>query len=205
MSNDVLHEPSTDVPDSGDGPLRHFRIGRRLVLQSLATGAGVAAFASTASAASAHAHHAAAAATTPAAAASTEASALVFLDQHAFDTLAVLGDQIVPGSRAAKVPEFLDRLLAVESLETQKRFTQALGAFEQQARAAHAKPWKSLTAQQATALLTQISTQPDNEPARRAFENLKRSVVDAYYTSEAGLKDLGWDGSVTFAPPTVCA
>ena len=204
MSNDVRDESSTGVPDSGDGPLRHFRLGRRLVLQSLATGAGVAAFASTASAASAHAHHAAAAAT-PAVPASTEDSSRVFLDAHAFETLAVLGEQIVPGSRAAQVPEFLDRLLAVESLETQKRFTQTLGAFEQQARDAHAKPWKSLTAEQATTLLTTLSTLPETEPARRAFENLKRSVVDAYYTTEAGMKDLGWDGSVTFAPPTVCA
>ena len=204
MSDDVLHESSTGVPDSGGGPLRNFRIGRRTVLQSLATGAGVAAFASTASAASAHAHHAAAAAT-PAAAASSGASPLVFLDPHAFDTLATLSEQIVPGSRAAQVPEFLDRLLAVESLETRKRFTQALGAFEQRARESHAKPWKSLTAEQATALLTTISTLPNSEPARRAFENLKHSIVDAYYTSEAGMKDLGWDGSVTFAPPVVCA
>src|SRR5687768_5601109 len=105
--------------DSG-GPLRHFRIGRRTVLQSLATGVGAVAFASSASAASSHAHHAGAAA----AAAPTEVpnKGLQFLDPHAFDTLAALGEQIVPGSRAAQVPEFLDRLLDVESTDTQKRF-----------------------------------------------------------------------------------
>ena len=92
----------------------------------------------------------------------------LFLDKHAFDTLAILGEQIVPGSRAAKVPEFLDRLLAVESTDTQKRFIQAIGAFERQAREAHGKPWKSLTAAEATALLTKMSEAPgsDGDAAR---------------------------------------
>ena len=151
-------------------PLRHFRIGRRAVLQSLATGVGAVAFAS--QAAAAHPHHAAAAATVPANAAATGATSRVFLDEHAFDTLAALGEQIIPGSRAAQVPEFLDRLLAVESLDTQKEFAQALGAFEKAAREAHGKPWKSLTAEQATALLTKISSQPDSDPSRSAFEAL---------------------------------
>ena len=102
--------------DSGEGPLRHFRIGRRHVLQSLATGVAMG-FASRAPAA--HVHQAAAVAADSAA---TTDSGLLFLDPHSFETLAVLGEQIVPGSRAVKVPEFLDRLLAVESTDTQKRF-----------------------------------------------------------------------------------
>ena len=58
---------------------------------------------------------------TPADAATTTTaeSGLLFLDRHAFDTLAMLSEQIVPGSRAVAVPEFLDRLLAVESTDTQ--------------------------------------------------------------------------------------
>ena len=180
------------------GPLRHFRAGRRAVLQSLATGVGAAVFAPQALAG--HAHHAAAAAASPA----TADEARVFLDQHAFDTLASLSEQIVPGSRAAQVPEFLDRLLAVESTETQQRFTQALGAFEREARDAHGMPWKALTAEQATALLTKISTQPDSEPSRRAFDGLKEAVAETYYSTEVGMKELGWNGGVAFASPTAC-
>src|SRR5688572_9508500 len=98
MNNDVREEPVADAPDSGQGPLRHFRMGRRAVLQSLATGVGAVVFASRASAA-AHVHHAAAAAATPAGAATTPAadSSLQFLDRHALETLATLGEQIVPG------------------------------------------------------------------------------------------------------------
>jgi hypothetical protein len=194
------------VPDAGDGPIRHFRVDRRAVLQSLATGVGAAVFASPALSASSHAHHAGATAAALAESTTTNggASAHLFLDQHAFDTLALLGEQIVPGSRAAQVPEFLDRLLAVESTDTQKHFTQALGAFEREAREAHGTPWKSLTVDQATALLTKFSTLPDSDVTRGAFENIKGAVAETYFSSEAGKKELGWNGSVTFAPPPAC-
>lgn len=210
MSDDVRDEPlpvSTDPADSSsavDGPLRSFAFGRRAILQSLATGVGAAVLASPAAA---HVHQAAASATakpsSPAARAGA-APALVFFDKHAFETLAILGEQIVPGSRAAKVPEFLDRLLAVESIDTQKRFTQAIGEFERQARNAHGKPWKSLTAAEATAILTKMSDAPDSEGTRRAFETIKGGVAETYFATEAGLKELGWNRSVMFASPVAC-
>ena len=102
------------------------------------------------------------------------------------------------------MPEFLDRLLAVESTDTQKRFTQALGAFEREAREAHGKPWKALTAEQATALLTKISGLPDSDATRRAFDGIKGAVAETYFSSEAGMKELGWNGSIAFAPPAAC-
>jgi Gluconate 2-dehydrogenase subunit 3 len=201
MSNDVREQTQPVASESGDGPLRHFRVGRRHLLQSLATGVGAAMFASGASAA--HVHQAAAAAVKPEDAAAASPGR-VFLDPHAFDTLVLLSEQIVPGARAAQVPEFLDRLLAVESIETQKRFAQALGAFEREAREAHGKPWKALTDSEATVLLTKISALPESEPARRAFEGAKRAIAESYYSSEAGMKELGWNGGVAFAPPAAC-
>ena len=208
MSDDVRDEPlpvSSDAVESSsavDGPLRSFAFGRRAVLQSLATGVGAAVLASPAAA---HVHQAAApAAAKPAAPRAGAAPVLAFLDKHAFDTLAILGEQIVPGSRAAKVPEFLDRLLAVESTDTQKRFTQAIGAFEREARDAHGKPWKSLTPAEATAILTKMSEAPGTEGTRRAFDFLKGGVAETYFATEAGLKELGWNRSVMFASPIAC-
>jgi hypothetical protein len=194
----------TEASDSGQGPLRHFRLGRRTVLQSLATGVGAVVFASRAAAQ--HVHPVAAAAINPSGPAMTGSAelGLVFLDRHAFDTLAVLSEQIVPGSRAAAVPEFLDRLLAVESTDTQKGFVQALGAFEAEARAANGLPWKALSAEQAGALLTRISTLPDSDPSRHAFDRIKGAVAETYYQTETGMTELGWDGSVAFAPPVAC-
>ncbi len=201
MSNDERNEPANVTTESGTGPLRHFRVGRRAVLTSLATGVGAAVFATSAQAS--HAHHASASAAKPADAV-TSGSQLLFLDQHTFDTLALLSEQIVPGSRAIGAPEFLDRLLAVESTDTQKRFTQALGAFERQAREAHGKPWKALTAEQATALLTKISGLPDGDATRRAFDDVKGAVAETYFSSETGMKELGWNGNIAFTPPSVC-
>jgi Gluconate 2-dehydrogenase subunit 3 len=209
MSDDVRDEPlpvSSDAVESSsavDGPLRSFAFGRRAVLQSLATGVGAAVLASPAAA---HVHQAAPAPAKQAAPAARASAAptLVFLDKHAFDTLAILAEQIVPGSRAAKVPEFLDRLLAVESTDTQKRFVQAIGAFERQAREAHGKPWKSLAAAEATAILTKMSEAPASEATRRAFDFVKGGVAETYFATEAGLKELGWNRSVMFASPIAC-
>jgi hypothetical protein len=201
MNNDVRNEPLVVNADSGEGPLRHFRVGRRVVLQSLVAGAGAVVFASRVPAA--HVHHAVTAPEAAAAAIGAD-STLLFLDRHAFDTLALLSEQIVPGARAVEVPEFLDRLLAVESTETQKQFIQALGAFEHEAREAHGVSWKALTESQATALLTKISTLPDSDPTRKAFDGIKSAVSETYFSSEAGMKELGWNGSMAFAPPSVC-
>lgn len=198
MSNYASDE-HLPTPDSGSGPLRHLRVDRRALLQSLATGVGAAVFASRVPA-SEHVHEAAA----PAGSVThkTTEPALLFFDRHAFDTVAALSEQIVPGSRAAQVPEFLDRLLAVESIQTQKIFTQTLGAFEREAREAHGKPWKSLDVEQATALLTKISRQPQTDPRRQSFDALKKAIAETYYSSEIGMKELGWNGSVAFAPPS---
>ncbi len=81
---------------------------------------------------------------------------------------------------------------------------QALGAFEREAREAHGMPWKALTEAQATALLTKISAQPDSDVTRQAFERIKGAVAETYFSTEAGMKELGWNGSVAFAPPNPC-
>jgi hypothetical protein len=201
MSDDVRNQLSP-APSDPAGPLRHFRVGRRAVLTSLATGVGAAVFASSAPAA--HVHQAATATAKPVDGPASAGSQLEFLDQHAFETLVLLSEQIIPGSRATKVAEFLDRLLAVESTDTQKGFMQALGAFERQAREAHGKPWKALTEAEATALLTKMSALPDENATRGAFDDIKHAVAETYYGTEAGMKELGWNGTIAFAAPGVC-
>jgi hypothetical protein len=204
VSDEPLSERSSRSSGAGEGPLRHFRVGRRALLTSL-TGVGAAAFVLPAASAAGHAHHAAASTARTGNAAVVADYGLQFLDQHAFDTLAQLSEQIVPGSRAAGVAEFLDRLLAVESLETQKRVTAVLGTFEREAREAQGKPWKSLTAEQAKTLLTKISTLPDSDVTRQAFNDLKWAVAETYYSTEPGMKELGFNGNVAFVAPIACA
>src|SRR4051812_2273936 len=105
MSNDLRDEHLPASSESAEGPLRPFRVGRRAVLQSLAGGVGAAVFASRAPA---HEHLAQATMPGNPEKNATAESTLQFFERHDFDTLATLSEQIVPGSRAAQVPEFLD-------------------------------------------------------------------------------------------------
>jgi hypothetical protein len=143
-----------------------------------------------------------------------------FLDQHQVDTLTMLAEQIVPGSTKAKSAEFIDALLAVETEPRQRRFLQALGAFEGMALTKAQKPWKSLSEAERTELLTTASTAESGAPAgpppgpaappaagdasarpvtiRDHFDHLKGWIAGAYYSSEMGMRELGWTGTMAF-------
>ena len=136
----------------------------------------------------------------------------VFLDAHQFETLDVLAERIVPGSRSARVAPFLDSLLSVSAPENQRRFLGSLGAFEMLAFERRRKPWKELTATEQDELLTYASTAPplkeadgsgapglESNPAIRDFFNDLRSWISgAYYSSEIGMRELGWTGKIFF-------
>ena len=141
-----------------------------------------------------------------------------FLDAHQHATLASLAERIVPGSSRARVSQFIDALLAVDGAQSQRGFLQALGAFDGHAITRFSKPWKSLTAAQQTEILDEVSTmargrdartgargvaEPADGPARLTmrdhFETLKGWVSGAYYSSELGMRELGFTGNVFYA------
>jgi hypothetical protein len=130
----------------------------------------------------------------------TSGSRLEFLDQHQFDTLQSLAERIVPGSSRAKVSEFLDQLLAVENLDDQRTFLTALGVMEGQALARANRPWKDLAEADQIAILTSASTMASGRPVtltlRDHFDLLKGWIAGAYYSSEIGMRELGWTGNV---------
>jgi hypothetical protein len=120
-----------------------------------------------------------------------------FLDAHQLKTLDALADAIVPGATAARVAPFLDQLLAVESAANQRLFLSALGAFDMAAIAKHGKAWTAITAAEQDALLRDASTADLKASAFRThFENLKGWIAGAYYSSEPGMRELGWTGNV---------
>jgi hypothetical protein len=142
-----------------------------------------------------------------------------YLDPHQVETVRVLAEKIVPGSTAAKSAEFIDSLLAVDTEQSQRGFLQALGAFEGLAITTAKKPWTSLSDADQVALLTKASTAvsgaPPGDPGafgprqsstappadrvvtiRDHFELLKGWISGAYYSSEAGMRELGWTGTV---------
>ncbi len=120
-----------------------------------------------------------------------------FFDAHQLKTLEVLAEAIVPGSTSARVAPFLDQLIAVESTQNQRAILGALGAFDMAAINAHGKAWKAITAAQQDALLMEASTaEAGTSTLRGPFQNLKGWIAGAYYSSEPGMRELGWTGNV---------
>jgi len=131
-----------------------------------------------------------------------------FLDAHQSATLASLAEQVVPGSTAAGVTAFVDRLLSVDTPENQRRFLNALGALEGESIERYRHPWKTLSPAQQVELLTAASTAaPGTRDAsgvasatlRDHFDHLKGWISGAYFSSEIGMRELGWTGNVFHA------
>jgi hypothetical protein len=211
-------------------------VGRRALLQTLVGGAGLGlALPSLGESHPMTAHlHDQAKVSAADAKAKTAAWKPAFLDAHQVETVTILAEQIVPGSTKANSAQFIDALLSVDTEQSQRRFLQALGAFEGMAINTAQKPWKSLSEAERTTLLTKASTTesgrprggpggpggggprpasaagagtPPAEPAvtiRDHFDHLKGWISGAYYSSEVGMRELGWTGNVFFDKFTGC-
>lgn len=124
-------------------------------------------------------------------------AAPLFLDEHQAKTLEMLAETIVPGSTRARVGPFIDQLLAVDSAANQRAFVGALGGFDMMAITRHGKVWRGITAAQQEALLREASTADAKTSAWGGhFQHLKDWIAGAYYSSEIGMRELGWDGTV---------
>src|SRR5918998_2253271 len=141
-------------------------VGRRALLQTLVGGAGIGlALPSIGESHPMHEHlHDQARVSAADAKAKTAAWKPAFLDAHQVETVTILAEQIVPGSTKAKSAQFIDALLSVDTEQRQRRFLQALGAFEGMAITHAQKPWKSLTEADRTTLLTKASTADPGQP-----------------------------------------
>jgi hypothetical protein len=144
-----------------------------------------------------------------------------FLDIHQNESLVALAERMIPGSTQAHVNRFIDLLLTVDTQENKAQFLASLGAFEAESRSRFGHPFPSLTEDQQTQILTAASLMepgkpPVNEnwfwfsvPSRASleplqislrdhFENLKGWITRAYYSSEVGLREIGWTGEYFF-------
>ena len=206
----VLNQGGAGPADAG--------VARRRVLQGLVAGAGVVLPGVSEGHPMREHAHSSAAATAQARAGSPEWKP-EFLDAHQFATLTALCARIVPGSDTAHADRFVDSLLAVDTRDRQQRFLTALGAHEGESLRRFGKPFKDLTADQQDEVLTTASTAPSGRqdwiwtpgtPLERPpslpeevtlrdhFDHLKGWIAGAYYSSEAGLKELGYTGQMFF-------
>lgn len=144
-----------------------------------------------------------------------------FLDDHQNRTLVALAERIVPGSTKAESNRFMDLVLTVSTQDDQRKFLVALGAFDSLAVTRFGHPFKEIKESEQNDLLTEASTaksghvegqedfawfaipagaehQAATDSIRDYFDHLKGWIMGAYYSSEVGMRELGWTGNVMF-------
>jgi hypothetical protein len=120
----------------------------------------------------------------------------VFLNARQNECLIALAESIAPGSTKAQVNRFTDLLLSVDKPKSQSEFVQSLEAFDEEAQKRFGKGFPALDENQKNMLLTDASE--EQSPLHAHFRNLKGWISGAYYSSEAGMRELGWTGDYVF-------
>ncbi|HZC65757.1 MAG TPA: gluconate 2-dehydrogenase subunit 3 family protein, partial [Candidatus Dormibacteraeota bacterium] len=84
----------------------------------------------------------------------------------------------------------------------QKRFTAALAALEKAANDRFSRGLASLTPTEYDAILIAVSAPA--APQFEHFDHLKEWITGAYYSSEAGMRELGWTPDRVFSAYPPC-
>jgi hypothetical protein len=147
----------------------------------------------------------------------------IFLDIHQNETLIALSGVIIPttetpGAKEALVNRYLDLLLSVQPAEFQRQFLDALAFVDSESQQQFGNSFRNLTLDNQVWLLTpwafarkpshwtergETGTTPP-DVGERHFAMLKSLIAAAYYGSEIGEKELGWDGEFTHGPYEGC-
>jgi hypothetical protein len=120
----------------------------------------------------------------------------VFLNARQNETLIALAESMVPGSTKAQANRFIDLLLSVDKPKSRSEFVESLAALDADALKRFGKGFPALDENQKNVLLTDASGK--ESALHGQFENLKGWVSGAYYSSEAGMRELGWTGDYVF-------
>jgi hypothetical protein len=149
----------------------------------------------------------------------------VFLDAQQNASLIALSESIVPGSGKAQVNRFIDLLLSVDTRAHQEKFVASLAAIESESQKQFGHAFAALAEEKKIELLTMASkdkqegkekktasseNSADEQAGEHAptlhghFENLKGWISGAYYSSEAGMRELGWTGDYVFERYPAC-
>ncbi|HTF30262.1 MAG TPA: gluconate 2-dehydrogenase subunit 3 family protein [Flavitalea sp.] len=127
-----------------------------------------------------------------------------FFNAHEMATITILGDIIIPkdevsgSSSDAKVPEFIE-FIVKDMPQHQVPMRGGLKWLDMQCLKRYEKTFKDLSEQQRIEMLDQIAYPKKAKPemsAGVAFFNLMRDLVSTgFYTSEIGVKDIGYAGN----------
>jgi len=143
-----------------------------------------------------------------------------FLDEHQNETLIILSDLIIPatdtpGAKEALVNRYIDLVLAAETRETQQAFLNSLGYLDSESIKRYKAAFRYLSRDDQDLLLHALAyprfgsswtgdTSAVADPGHGHFEALKGRIMMAYYSSQIGEKELGWDGAFAHGPYQGC-
>jgi len=130
-----------------------------------------------------------------------------FMDEHQNNTLIALSDLLIPatdtpGAKDALVNRFLDLLMSVETQETQRAFLAALAYLDGACMERYNSAFLYVPREQQIEFLNLIAyphsqstwgEEPDEFAGHAHFRKLKDWISGAYYSSPAGLKEIGWN------------
>jgi len=133
----------------------------------------------------------------------------LFLGEHQNETLIVLSDLIIPatdtpGAKEALVNRYIDLVLAAETHENQRAFLNSLGYLDGESIRRYKAAFRYLSREDQDDLLhalayprggSEWTGEAANDPGHTHFEQLKQRIGIAYYSSQIGTRELGWDGA----------
>lgn len=150
-----------------------------------------------------------------------------FLNSTQSEALIAIAERILPGSTKAQVNRVIDVLLTVETDENRQKFTASLAALDAESMKRFHRAVSRLEVAQLDDLLSACSAEPPAHSAengdsaapaklnqknsahpptlRDHFDNLKGWIVATYYSSEQGMRELGWTDEFYFESPAECS
>jgi gluconate 2-dehydrogenase gamma chain len=144
----------------------------------------------------------------------------LFLDEHQNETLIVLSDLIIPatdtpGAKEALVNRYIDVVLAADTPEVRRAFLNSLGYLDGESIKRFKTAFRYLSREDQDILLHGLAylrvgggwagdTGAVADPGHAHFEALKERIMTAYYSSQIGEKELGWDGAFAHGPYQGC-
>jgi hypothetical protein len=120
------------------------------------------------------------------------------LTQHEFDSLKTLCEIIVPGASKGGAAEFID-LLSSQNPDMSAIYTGGIEWLDEAMKRRYHADFLTASAAQRIEMLDKIAYRknrtPELAPGITFFNWARRMTVDAYYTSAAGIKDVGYIGN----------
>jgi hypothetical protein len=143
----------------------------------------------------------------------------LFLNEHQNETLIILSDLMIPatetpGAKDALANRYIDLVLAADSRDNQRAFLNSLAYLDGESIRRFKSAFRYLSREDQDNLLHALAYPanpsrwtgevPASDIGHAHFDALKRRIATAYYSSQIGEKELGWDGAFAHGPFAGC-